>query len=54
MKYLNEYHRKWMEAGMQSLERWKKNPKSFEQKKEQQARLDKQRQIRENRENRKN
>lgn len=37
-----------MEEGLRSLERWKEYPYTLEQAKEQQARLNKQRKIREN------
>ncbi|MCS2890430.1 hypothetical protein NXY11_22440 [Parabacteroides faecis] len=45
--YINEFHKQWIESTFQSIESWKKQPISLEEKKKQQERLNHQRTIRE-------
>ena len=37
--YINEFHKQWIEATLQSIESWKKQPISLEEKKRQQEML---------------
>ncbi len=47
--YISEFHKQWIEATLQSIESWKKQPISLEEKKRQQEMLNQQRTIREGR-----
>ena len=47
MKYINEFHKAWIEKTRQSIASWSKQPASFEEVKLQQERLNQQRAIRE-------
>jgi hypothetical protein len=40
MKYLNEFHREQEEKALKSIEEWKKQPRTIEDVKRQQAMLD--------------
>lgn len=46
MEYINEFHKQWIETTRQSIESWKKQPISLEEKKKQQEILNQQRAIR--------
>ena len=48
--YINEFHKQWIETTLQSIESWKKQPISLEEKKKQQEMLNHQRAIREGKE----
>lgn len=45
--YINEFHKQWIESTLQSIESWKKQPISLEEKKKQQEMLNQQKAIRE-------
>ena len=47
MKYINEFHKEWIERTRKSIEEWKKHPRTREEMLEQQKRLNQQRAIRE-------
>ena len=46
MKYINEFHKEWIERTRKSIEEWKKHPRTREEMLEQQKRLNQQRAIR--------
>ncbi|OAV70980.1 hypothetical protein Barb4_00961 [Bacteroidales bacterium Barb4] len=48
-KYINEFHKDWMERSRQSIEYWKAHPMSLEDVKKQQEMLNRQRAAREGR-----
>ena len=48
-KYINEFHKQWMEASLASIESWKKQPISLEDVKRQQEMLNRQKAMRESR-----
>ena len=47
MEYINEFHKRWMETTLASIESWKRQPLSLEDAKWQQEMLNQQRAIRE-------
>lgn len=47
MEYINEFHKEWIERTRRSIASWSKQPTSLEVKRKQQERLDRQRAIRE-------
>jgi hypothetical protein len=46
-KYINKFHKEWMEQSRQSIDYWKKHPMSLEDVKKQQKMLAQQKAIRE-------
>ena len=42
MEWINDFHKKWIEQSLQSIEYWKKHPMSLEDAKKQQEMLNRQ------------